>query len=136
MLVRYFAGYFFFFKQKTAYEMRISDWSSDVCSSDLFQTRRRYSLNAREEVIDCLDDFKWIAIGRGRDPDEYGAMPFGHGVGVIILTPKLDSGDIAKTHLPARRTLHHHVPEIINAPQIGGGSDIDCRVLALDLARR
>src|SRR3546814_1752726 len=28
---------FFFFKQKTAYEMRISDWSSDVCSSDLFQ---------------------------------------------------------------------------------------------------
>src|SRR3546814_5767801 len=28
----------FFFKQKTAYEMRISDWSSDVCSSDLAQT--------------------------------------------------------------------------------------------------
>src|SRR3546814_4231141 len=27
--------WFFFFKQKTAYEMRISDWSSDVCSSDL-----------------------------------------------------------------------------------------------------
>src|SRR3546814_15258520 len=32
---------FFFFKQKTAYEMRISDWSSDVCSSDL------HSLEAR-----------------------------------------------------------------------------------------
>src|SRR3546814_7357623 len=31
--------FFFFFKQKTAYEMRISDWSSDVCSSDL--SRRR-----------------------------------------------------------------------------------------------
>src|SRR3546814_2927254 len=30
---------FFFFKQKTAYEMRISDWSSDVCSSDLWQRR-------------------------------------------------------------------------------------------------
>src|SRR3546814_5196645 len=28
---------FFFFKQKTAYEMRISDWSSDVCSSDLLR---------------------------------------------------------------------------------------------------
>src|SRR3546814_1182436 len=27
---------FFFFKQKTAYEMRTSDWSSDVCSSDLY----------------------------------------------------------------------------------------------------
>src|SRR3546814_4000643 len=30
---------FFFFKQKTAYEMRISDWSSDVCSSDLADPR-------------------------------------------------------------------------------------------------
>src|SRR3546814_8397984 len=30
---------FFFFKQKTAYEMRISDWSSDVCSSDLAAAR-------------------------------------------------------------------------------------------------
>src|SRR3546814_2406602 len=30
---------FFFFKQKTAYEMRISDWSSDVCSSDLDAVR-------------------------------------------------------------------------------------------------
>src|SRR3546814_4931287 len=29
---------FFFFKQKTAYEMRISDWSSDVCSSDLHRS--------------------------------------------------------------------------------------------------
>src|SRR3546814_8098135 len=32
---------FFFFKQKTAYEMRISDWSSDVCSSDLGHERER-----------------------------------------------------------------------------------------------
>src|SRR3546814_1381637 len=31
----------FFFKQKTAYEMRISDWSSDVCSSDLPRIRQR-----------------------------------------------------------------------------------------------
>src|SRR3546814_17493372 len=43
--------FFFFFKQKTAYEMRISDWSSDVCSSDLpipaagsTQTTRRHEL--------------------------------------------------------------------------------------------
>src|SRR3546814_3351808 len=33
-------SFFFFFKQKTAYEMRISDWSSDVCSSDLTRTER------------------------------------------------------------------------------------------------
>src|SRR3546814_9915324 len=34
---------FFCFKQKTAYEMRISDWSSDVCSSDLFKRRNEFT---------------------------------------------------------------------------------------------
>src|SRR3546814_19622472 len=38
---------FFFFKQKTAYERRISDWSSDVCSSDLSSTRCRRSSTVR-----------------------------------------------------------------------------------------
>src|SRR3546814_5269966 len=36
---------FFFFKQKTAYEMRISDWSSDVCSSDLRSSRPLIRVN-------------------------------------------------------------------------------------------
>src|SRR3546814_14014602 len=36
MLVMFLVSFFFFFKQKTSYEMRISDWSSDVCSSDLY----------------------------------------------------------------------------------------------------
>src|SRR3546814_4134270 len=40
MLCYVFSVLFFFFKQKTAYEMRISDWSSDVCSSDLAQDDR------------------------------------------------------------------------------------------------
>src|SRR3546814_7446918 len=42
-------GCFFFFKQKTAYELRISDWSSDVCSSDLMNLRIR-----RCELADTL----------------------------------------------------------------------------------
>src|SRR3546814_7942393 len=37
---------FFVFKQKTAYEMRISDWSSDVCSSDLGKTVVTFNTNA------------------------------------------------------------------------------------------
>src|SRR3546814_19289672 len=41
---------FFFFKQKTAYEMRISDWSSDVCSSDLERLVLRYLIN-QEGII-------------------------------------------------------------------------------------
>src|SRR3546814_14863097 len=43
--------FFFFFKQKTAYEMRISDWSSDVCSSDLRESdgrRREFSSDRRD----------------------------------------------------------------------------------------
>src|SRR3546814_15860644 len=43
---------FFFFKQKTAYEMRISDWSSDVCSSDL-QNKMQY-----DKVVDFVEDAK------------------------------------------------------------------------------
>src|SRR3546814_4157379 len=40
---------FFFFKQKTAYEMRISDWSSDVCSSDLIPRDLHHIVVAGEE---------------------------------------------------------------------------------------
>src|SRR3546814_1701299 len=40
----------FFFKQKTAYEMRISDWSSDVCSSDLLQPARRAPRDLRHRA--------------------------------------------------------------------------------------
>src|SRR3546814_10744151 len=42
-----------FFKQKTAYEMRISDWSSDVCSSDL-PRHVMFSADAGREGADCL----------------------------------------------------------------------------------
>src|SRR3546814_1043024 len=44
---------FFFFKQKTAYEMRISDWSSDVCSSDLLCVGQRRALlhGGRDRII-------------------------------------------------------------------------------------
>src|SRR3546814_1972608 len=43
---------FFFLKQKTAYEMRISDWSSDVCSSDLrLQPRQETAVEALESAM-------------------------------------------------------------------------------------
>src|SRR3546814_3751414 len=44
---------FFFFKQKTAYEMRISDWSSDVCSSDLLFVVRHMSGEGRAAAVDA-----------------------------------------------------------------------------------
>src|SRR3546814_4398428 len=42
---------FFFFKQKTAYEMRISDWSSDVCSSDLLAELAAMARNGARDVM-------------------------------------------------------------------------------------
>src|SRR3546814_15473936 len=44
--------FFFFFKQKTAYEMRISDWSSDVCSSDLAPPIDRHRRGPRYVAIE------------------------------------------------------------------------------------
>src|SRR3546814_2684498 len=46
--------FFFFFKQKTAYEMRISDWSSDVCSSDLFAAQALGRIKFKEAVTPLL----------------------------------------------------------------------------------
>src|SRR3546814_9750197 len=44
----------FFFKQKTAYEMRISDWSSDVCSSDLYEEMKIKLLNGSHLALTYL----------------------------------------------------------------------------------
>src|SRR3546814_13328962 len=61
---------FFFFKQKTAYEMRISDWSSDVCSSDL---RLRYPCPAHRRSPMRLDR----RLANGSAPMQFSAT--GHG---------------------------------------------------------
>src|SRR3546814_1574716 len=47
----------FFFKQKTAYELRIRDWSSDVCSSDLLPSRRRERAMLRFRQMKSLQKF-------------------------------------------------------------------------------
>src|SRR3546814_920701 len=61
---------FFFFKQKTAYEMRISDWSSDVCSSDLL-TVRSYTDEVRDKLLDGIARVaKGEAIAAGLPDDK------------------------------------------------------------------
>src|SRR3546814_13408846 len=58
---------FFFFKQKTAYEMRISDWSSDVCSSDLCPEFRRIAdrqaLEAPVDRVEIMFEVGWLHAG-------------------------------------------------------------------------
>src|SRR3546814_4253521 len=53
--------FFCFFKQKTAYEMRISDWSSDVCSSDLalaFHLRKQRVVEHHRVIVDIAQPLK------------------------------------------------------------------------------
>src|SRR3546814_9163818 len=64
---------FFFFKQKTAYEMRISDWSSDVCSSDLPGERRMAEHGGRHAgIVDRARIVPEQRIGKGMPlPDRH-----------------------------------------------------------------
>src|SRR3546814_1867452 len=74
----YLVLFFFFFKQKTAYEMRISDWSSDVCSSDLQCADRVREIPPQRRIV------RLPAGGAGddqprRDPDRATLHPLGAG---------------------------------------------------------
>src|SRR3546814_3130031 len=58
---------FFFVKQKTAYEMRISDWSSDVCSSDLKQAElgsSAFRRLCRAEFLNYVRVREWVDVHR------------------------------------------------------------------------
>src|SRR3546814_8201340 len=73
-----FFVFFFFFKQKTAYEMRISDWSSDVCSSDLLVTYGKIVggglpigvVAGQARYLDALDGGPWSLDGDGEPRGE------------------------------------------------------------------
>src|SRR3546814_6322709 len=96
--------HFFFFKQKTAYEMRISDWSSDVCSSDLPRIATSYgqtetvgsvTFTAPDTPVASLRD----TVGRAVPPydirivDEAdGALPAGEAGEIAVSTPYGMSG--------------------------------------------
>src|SRR3546814_8036032 len=52
---------FFFFKQKTAYERRISDWSSDVCASDLAGAAHHRVIGFAHVGTECADEVEMLA---------------------------------------------------------------------------
>src|SRR3546814_6031733 len=106
---------FFFFKQKTAYEMRISDWSSDVCSSDLapglglvaqdLELQRQRTGALGEEGVDAF------RIGL------QGRLGFAGEVLEIGLG-ELAEAEGAEKAIEAQRRLPHHLGEAA-----GGGAD-------------
>src|SRR3546814_8600232 len=77
---------FFFFKQKTAYEMRISDWSSDVCSSDLLIQEKARHLGGVRRVLEVTFSRKGI----GFQPWQQAGGGRGNDVGLRIMNVRVD----------------------------------------------
>src|SRR3546814_5319944 len=72
--------FLFFFKQKTAYEMRISDWSSDVCSSDLAGAVRQRQAHATMPHLRILEHLLHVVDGAaGHVGGLHQRHPFLHG---------------------------------------------------------
>src|SRR3546814_5260669 len=94
---------FVFFKQKTAYEMRISDWSSDVCSSDLFTYARMVT------SLDNKTDYKVDEKAKSVTLTDLGVKRIEQKIGVTNLYE--ESFDTI-----------HHVESALKASKIGRAS--------------
>src|SRR3546814_1190409 len=101
---------FFFFKQKTAYEMRISDWSSDVCSSDLLVCKADALRDFVERLTRGFVGVQWdrVIIGRNQR-HEVPAIPRGrsvdHAVVVVLGTAGTNGADISADVLALLRAV-------------------------------
>src|SRR3546814_431333 len=125
----------FFFKQKPAYEMRISDWSSDICSSDLDGVDIARDADGRPAVTDFVTG-EWMrysieapAAGRwtatiGARSAQGGTLALGDRPIALAASPTWQELTIADIALPAGRT-----PLILRAVTCG-----DCAVESLSFA--
>src|SRR3546814_7881219 len=102
--------FFFFFKQKTAYEMRISDWSSDVCSSDLYVHARLRQAPGRllpllQHLAGDIGEHRAPCLGHpvtvSRFEDIHVAMP----IGATLEVAQLGDHPAAVGHRSAKRLL-------------------------------
>src|SRR3546814_17956105 len=101
---------FFFFKQKTAYEMRISDWSSDVCSSDLtlaVARARHRQPRVRAAVRQVAGH--GVAGGTWAPGARRGAVTAGGRAVLRRERPGTDEARIAFGHALHRRPDRHHL---------------------------
>src|SRR3546814_5692665 len=104
-----------FFKQKTAYEMRISDWSSDVCSSDLIaaanagQDRQRRALRhaAKRKRLRPGGDEEVAATRRGQPPAHFNSAK-AIAVG-LYRGPATRSPALGRQPAPVRRSADRRV---------------------------
>src|SRR3546814_1742402 len=95
----------FFFKQKTAYEMRISDWSSDVCSSDLDRLAEVVDLPSalrggrRIEIVVDVGERRWVGI--------VAIQPHSDGDPVLRVTGTTDKGFVDPDRKSTRLNSSH-----------------------------
>src|SRR5216117_4220875 len=90
--------YFFFFKQKTAYEIRKGDWSSDVCSSDLEQRMERAVVHGVQLVHHGREERR-VRFERG----DRGAERLGADVRVVLMQGEVDELREARRRGPEDR---------------------------------
>src|SRR3546814_8768695 len=96
---------FFLFNQKTAYEMRISDWSSDVCSSDLLEGG---DLRASERTFQQIAQVSGRA-GRGQKPGRVFIQTRSPGTPVIKALVHNDSEGFYSAETESRRSEERRV---------------------------
>src|SRR3546814_3619844 len=95
--------FFFFFKQKTAYEMRISDWSSDVCSSDLGDPMADLaSVRVRDinEPIGGMTQLLQRYVAESGNPIDWPALDF-HTIAAFLTVPMRVGSILTQSQLPA-----------------------------------
>src|SRR3546814_8753489 len=110
---------FFFFKQKTAYEMRISDWSSDVCSSDLDRGEHRVG---QQHLVAHPRGGRAVEVAVRRDP-----------VAVLARTRALVEQRVVAQLVPARGRGAPFVEP--RAQRVGRQRQVETRVEAVPVAR-
>src|SRR3546814_5717319 len=91
----------FCFKQKTAYEMRISDWSSDVCSSDLARPA------IRPQYLEIVEGPGQLALQAEVvfDQQEFGRFPLSHPVQSPQIQASRNTGSVTRMVVPAPTLL-------------------------------
>src|SRR3546814_10071065 len=107
----------YFFKQKTAYEMRISDWSSDVCSSDLVPLHQRLVERDALQLPGAGGERVVRAVAVVVPARRSGQ---GGGLLAVAVEHRLTEGDEAVLHRPLRRIGLGHRPR-----RAGGRQDRD-----------
>src|SRR3546814_9766156 len=133
--------YFFFFKQKTAYEMRISDWSSDVCSSDLLVATVMSNLGLERFLKGEGIDLVRTKVGDRYVLEQMRAGGYnvgGEQSGHMILSDHATTGDgtiaalqvlaaVVQSGKPASEVLHQFdpVPQLLKNVRYASGKPLE-----------